>query len=47
MSTHNIPLRKHVYSNKLKSLQPKNENDQIKNTDIFHISALNRGGSKE
>ena len=30
-------LRKHAYSNTLKILQPKNENFQIKNSDIFHI----------
>ena len=34
-------LRKHVYSNILKVLPPKNENFQIKNCDIFHISAQN------
>ena len=34
-------LRKHAYSNKLKKLPPKNENFQIKNYDIFHISAQN------
>ena len=32
-------LRKHAYSNILKILPPKNENFQIKNSDIFHISA--------
>ena len=32
-------LRKHTYSNMLKILRPKNKNFQIKNTDIFHISA--------
>ena len=53
-----IPLRKHAYSNILKILPPKNENFQIKNSDIFHISAQNidcgyslepphRGGSNE
>ena len=52
------PLRKHAYSNILKILQPKQENFQIKNSDIFHISAQNidcgysleppgRGGSNE
>ena len=52
------PLRKHAYSNILKILQPKNENFQIKSSDIFHISAQNidcrysvepplRGGSTE
>ena len=35
------PLRKHAYSNVLKILQPKNENFQIKISDIFHISAKN------
>ena len=51
-------LRKHAYSNILKILPPKNENFQMKNPDIFHISALNidcgyslepphRGGSNE
>ena len=35
-------LRKHAYSNILKILQPKkNENFQIKNSDIFHLSAQN------
>ena len=29
------PLRKHAYSNILKILPPKNENFQIKNSDIF------------
>ena len=32
---------KHAYSNILKILQPKKENFQIKNSDIFHISAQN------
>ena len=51
-------LRIHAYSNILKILQPKKENFQIKNFDIFHISAQNidcryslelprRGGSNE
>ena len=51
-------LRKHAYSNILKLLLPKTENFQIKNSDIFHISAQNidcgyllepphRGGSNE
>ena len=51
-------LRKHAYSNILKILPPKNENFQIKHSDIFHISAQNidcgyslepprRGGSNE
>ena len=34
-------LRKHAYSNILKILPRKNENFQIKNSDIFHISARN------
>ena len=34
-----IPLQKHAYSNILKILQLKKENFQIKNPDIFHISA--------
>ena len=32
---------KHTYSNVLKILKPKKENFQIKNSDIFHISAQN------
>ena len=51
-------LRKHAYSNILKILLSKNENFQIKNSDIFHVSAPNihcgyslepprRGGSNE
>ena len=36
-----LSLRKHAYSNILKILQPKTENFQIKNSDIFHISAQN------
>ena len=44
-----IPLRKHAYSNILKILKPKKKkkkkkkkkNFQIKNSDIFHISAQN------
>ena len=51
-------LRKPAYSNILKILLPKNENFQIKKSDIFHISAQNidcgyslepprRGGSNE
>ena len=32
-------LRKHAYSNILKTLQPKKGNFPIKNSDIFHISA--------
>ena len=53
-----VLLRKHAYSNILKILPPKNENFQIKNSDIFHISAQSidcgyslelhrRGGSNE
>ena len=53
-----MSLRKHAYSNILKILPPKNENFQIKNSHIFHISAQNidcgyplepprRGGSNE
>ena len=53
-----IALRKHAYSNTLKILLPKNENFQLKMSDIFHISAQNidcgyslepprRGGSNE
>ena len=34
-------LRKYAYSNILKILPPKNENFQIKNSDIFHVSAQN------
>ena len=34
-------LRKHAYSNILKILPPKNENFQIKNSDIFQIPAQN------
>ena len=52
------PLRKHTYSNILKISPPKTERFQIKNSDIFHISAQNidcgyslepprRGGSNE
>ena len=53
-----IPLRKHAYSIIQKSSPKKNENFQVKNYDIFHISAQNidcryslepprRGGSNE
>ena len=53
-----LPLRKQSYSNVLKILPPKNENFQIKNSNIFHIHAQNidcgyplelprRGGSNE
>ena len=57
MSAHS--LRKHAYLNILKILPPKNENFQIKNSDIFHITAQKidcgyslepprrRGGSNE
>ena len=52
------PLRKHAYSNIWKISPKKTENFQIKNSDIFHISAQNidcgyslepprRGGSNE
>ena len=41
LSTSEPPLRKHAYSNILKILPPKNETFQIKNSDIFHISAQN------
>ena len=34
-------LRKHAYSKILKILPPKNENFQIKKSDIFHISDQN------
>ena len=34
-------LRKHAYSNISKILQPKKEIFQIRNSDIFHISAQN------
>ena len=34
-------LRTHAYSNILKSLAPKNETFQIKNSDIFQDSAQN------
>ena len=36
-----IPLRKYAYSNILKILPPKNENFQIKNFYILHISDQN------
>ena len=56
--TNIISLRKHAYSNILKILLPKNENFQLKISDIFHISAQNidcgyllepprRGGSND
>ena len=55
---HSFALREYAYSNIQKILPPKNENFQIKNSDIFHISAQNidcgyslepprRGGSNE
>ena len=34
-------LRKHAYSNIYKISPPKTENSQVKNSDIFHISAQN------
>ena len=51
-------LQKHTYSNILKILPPKTESFQVKNSNIFHISAQNidcgyslepprRGGSNE
>ena len=53
-----LTLRKHAYSNILKMSPSKNENFQIKNSDIFHTSSQNidcgyslepprRGGSNE
>ena len=39
--TKNKPLRKQVYSNVLKVLQPKKEKFQIKKSDIVPISAQN------
>ena len=36
-----LALREHAYSNILKILPPKNESFQMKNSDIFHISAQN------
>ena len=38
---HLVTLRKHAYSNILKILPSKNENFQIKNSDIFQDSAQN------
>ena len=38
---HGMTLRKQAYSYILKILPPKNENFQIKNSDIFHVSAQN------
>ena len=40
-------LCKRAYSNIQKILSPKNENFQLKISDIFHISAQNIGGSNE
>ena len=40
MKTHNT-LRKNAYSNIMKILPPKNENLQIENSDIFHVSPQN------
>ena len=51
-----LSLRKHAHPNILKILPVKNENFQIKKSDIFHISAQNidcgyslepQGGSNE
>ena len=36
-----LSLRKHAYSNILRISPPKTENFQVKNSDIFHISAQN------
>ena len=36
-----MTLRKHAYPNTLKILPPTNENFQIKNSDVFYISAQN------
>ena len=41
LTAHFSSLRKHSYSNILKILRPKKENFQIKNSNIFHISAQN------
>ena len=41
MKAWSISLRKHAYSNISKISPPKTENFQIKNSDIFHISAQN------
>ena len=43
----NEPSRKHAYSNILNILQPKNDNFQIKNSDIFFYISTHRGGSNE
>ena len=56
--TKSTSSRKHAYSNTQKILPPQNDKFQIKNSDIFHISAQNidcgyaleppqRGGSNE
>ena len=58
INQNNHSLRKHAYSNILKILQPEEEFFQIRNSDVFHISAQNidygysletprRGGSNE
>ena len=58
LSLFQVPIRKHAYSNILKISPSKNENFQIKSSDIFHIFAQNidcgsllepphRGGSNE
>ena len=58
LDTGRISLRKHAYSNIMKISPPKTESFQIKNSDVFHISAQNidcgyslepplRGGSNE
>ena len=41
IQNHSHSFRKHAYSNTLKILPPKNENFQMKNSDIFLISAQN------
>ena len=41
IKTYVVALWNHAYSNILKILQPNDENFQIKNSDIFHISAQN------
>ena len=57
-SWRDISLRKHAYSNILNIFLPKNENFQLKISDVIHISAQNidcgyslepprRGGSNE
>ena len=58
MGVRSYSLRKHAYSNILRILPPKNENFQMKKSDIFHIIAQSidcgyslepprRGGSNE